>query len=65
VWFEAELDDDTVMSNAPMSDAPGRGDGGHWGRLVCAWADERGVREGERVRLELVLDDGEIDVRLC
>lgn len=63
VWFEAELDD--ASGDAPalaMSNGPGDGERGHWGRLVCAWSHELAVRDGERVGLTLTLDDGEIDV---
>ena len=55
VWFEAVLDDGLTMSNAP-------GQAYYWGRLVCAWAEERPVREGVPVRLVLTLDDDEVDV---
>lgn len=55
VWFEATYDDDLVLANAP-------GGEDHWGCLVCAFADERALREGQRVRLTLALDDNEVDV---
>ncbi|MEQ1566819.1 MAG: 50S ribosomal protein L11 methyltransferase [Myxococcota bacterium] len=55
VWFESELDDGLVLTNAP-----GRAD--HWGRLVCAWGEERGLRTDTPVRLRVTLDDDEVDV---
>lgn len=44
VWFEAELDDGIVHTNAP-------GGEDHWGRRVLAWPAERGVRGGGVVRV--------------
>ncbi|MEQ1505827.1 MAG: class I SAM-dependent methyltransferase [Myxococcota bacterium] len=55
VWFEAELDDGLALTNAP-----GRAD--HWGRLVCTWGEARELRAGIPVRLEVLLDDDEVDV---
>lgn len=43
-WFEAELDDGVVMANPP-------GAGGHWGQLVHAWPEERGLRMGQELRV--------------
>lgn len=56
IWFEAVLDDDLVLSNAP-----GRG-GDHWGQLVCAWADEIGGVPGRPIPLAVRLDDGELEL---
>ncbi len=50
VWFEAQLDGETVMSNRPES-------WGHWGQLVCGWAEERGVPMGTGIRV--VAEPGE------
>jgi hypothetical protein len=44
LWFDATLDPDLPMTNAP-------GAGGHWGQLVSAWPFERGMRAGERIQL--------------
>lgn len=44
VWFEAELDDDVTMTNPP-------GAGGHWGQLISAWPEERGLRGGQAQRV--------------
>jgi hypothetical protein len=46
VWFEAEYDEGLVLHNAP-------GQGGHWGQLVCAWPEERGVAEGQAVAVRV------------
>ena len=52
VWFEAEYDEGLVLHNAP-------GQGGHWGQLVCAWPEERGVAEGQTVTVRVdVTEDG-------
>jgi type I protein arginine methyltransferase len=56
VWFEAELDEGLIMSNPPGLES-------HWGQLVCGWANERGVRQGEQIQLRLVVDDDEMEVR--
>jgi 2-polyprenyl-3-methyl-5-hydroxy-6-metoxy-1,4-benzoquinol methylase len=56
VWFDADLDDQATMANAP-------GAGGHWGQLVCGFAEERMCRAGEAVRLRLTLEDDEIEVQ--
>lgn len=58
VWFEAALDEGLTLSNAP-------GGEDHWGQLLCAWPEERGVREGAPVRLQLSLAGGEVDVRFA
>ncbi|MCK6524432.1 50S ribosomal protein L11 methyltransferase [Myxococcota bacterium] len=52
VWFEADYDEGLVLRNSP-------GHGGHWGQLVCAWPEERGVAEGQLVRVCVeVTEDG-------
>lgn len=57
VWFEATYDDALTIGNAP-------GPENHWGQLVCAFGQERGVRMGERVALTVDVDDHELEVRL-
>ncbi len=49
VWFEAELDEAACLGNPP-------GAGGHWGQLVCQWAEERGMRAGEQVAVRVALE---------
>ncbi|MFZ5476545.1 MAG: methyltransferase domain-containing protein [Myxococcota bacterium] len=56
VWFEAELDDELVLANPP-------GAGGHWGQLLASFAEERGVRAGEGVHVEIGVRDGGVTVR--
>ncbi|MEL6346734.1 MAG: 50S ribosomal protein L11 methyltransferase [Myxococcota bacterium] len=58
IWFSAELDDGLVLHNRP-------GHPGHWGHMVFGWPTERGARAGETIRLEIAVDDEEIDVRPC
>lgn len=55
VWFEAAIDEGLSMSNPP-------GGADHWGQLVCAWAEEHGVRQGVSVPLAVSLVAGRIDV---
>ena len=55
VWFEAQLDDEITLANAP-------GRGGHWGQLVCSWSRELRVEEGQAVRLLVRFEDGEVGV---
>ena len=56
VWFEADYDDNLVMSNLP-------GTPNHWGQLVLCWSQERGVREGEEVRVQVTVEDEELDIQ--
>jgi SAM-dependent methyltransferase len=52
VWFEAQLDDDVHLSNAP-------GQGGHWGQLQFAFLEQvRGP-----CTIEVEVDEGELDLR--
>lgn len=55
VWFEATLDEGLLLGNAPGAST-------HWGRLVCAWPQERALRAGQEVRLTLSRADDEVDV---
>lgn len=55
VWFEAQLDDDLTLANAP-------GRGGHWGQLVCSWSRELRVEAGQTVRVLVRFDNGEVSV---
>lgn len=57
LWFDAELDDDLVLANPP-------GAGGHWGQLLCAFADERGVRAGDAVHVALSVEGTAVVARL-
>ncbi len=56
VWFEAEYDDNLVMSNPP-------GTPNHWGQLVLCWAQERGVKQGQEVRVKVTVEDEELDIQ--
>ena len=58
VWFECVVTDDIALTNKPNTD-------NHWGQLICAWSQERGVRAGQPVRLRASLSDGALDVRLA
>lgn len=55
VWFEADLDDGLAMSNDP-------GGEDHWGRLICAWADEIGGVVGGSLGVEVTIEDDELSV---
>lgn len=57
LWFEAALDDGLVLGNAP-------GAGGHWGQLLCAFAEERGVRAGQQVAVSLGVEGGNVTARM-
>lgn len=48
-WFEAELDEGLTLGNMP-------GAGGHWGQLVTGFAEERGLRAGEGLRVRLSVE---------
>lgn len=47
LWFEPELDDGLVLSNAP-------GRLGHWNQLVCEWSSQHSVERGARFALEVI-----------
>jgi SAM-dependent methyltransferase len=51
LWFAADLDEGLVLGNPP-------GAGGHWGQLLCAFAEETGLRAGEALTVDLRVDDG-------
>jgi len=55
-WFEAEMMDGLTLGNPP-------GAGGHWGQLVCAFADERGHSVGAKVGLTVHIDEGSLEIR--
>ncbi len=55
VWFECVVDDGILLHNRPQTE-------NHWGQLICAWATERGVREGQTVQLKGTLVANELDV---
>jgi len=55
VWFEAVLEGDEVLGNAPNG-------AGHWGNMVFDWSEERGGRAGSVMRLSVSVDDGELDI---
>ncbi|MBN2798409.1 MAG: 50S ribosomal protein L11 methyltransferase [Deltaproteobacteria bacterium] len=50
LWFEAQLDEGLVMSNAP-------GVSGHWGQLVCAWDRELGGRADRPIPIRFSVDE--------
>jgi SAM-dependent methyltransferase len=56
LWFDAELDEGLVLANPP-------GAGGHWGQLLCAFADERGVRAGEVLTVSLAVEGSAVVAR--
>ena len=56
LWFEADLDDNLPLGNAPGADT-------HWGRLVAAFAEERGVRAGGTVDVRFTTAEGRVEVR--
>jgi hypothetical protein len=56
VWFESELDDGIVLGNPP-------GAGGHWGQLIAAFAEERGLRAGGGFPVEIVADELHLSFR--
>jgi hypothetical protein len=58
VWFEAEYDEGLVLHNAP-------GHGGHWGQLVCAWPEERGVAAGQAVAVQVDVTEDGLEVALA
>jgi hypothetical protein len=47
LWFQADLGGGVTLSNAPRAAET------HWGQLVCAWSEERGMRAGEGVGVQL------------
>lgn len=57
VWFECELDDGIILHNRPGTE-------NHWGQLICGWSKEYGAKENQSFRLNITLDDNEIDVQL-
>ncbi|MDP2307661.1 MAG: class I SAM-dependent methyltransferase [Pseudomonadota bacterium] len=57
LWFEAELDDHLVLANPP-------GNGGHWGQLLCAFAEERGLRAGGSLSVSLSVDGDHVTARI-
>ena len=50
IWFEAILDDELVLGNAP-------GTPGHWGHLVCSWPTEIPLRRDGSVTVRVTLDE--------
>ena len=50
IWWEAELDEVSSMTNAP-------GAGGHWGQLVCGWPQEVGVPMDGGLKVAVWVDD--------
>ncbi|MES2642076.1 MAG: class I SAM-dependent methyltransferase [Myxococcota bacterium] len=56
LWFDAELDAGLILANPP-------GAGGHWGQLLCAFADERGVRAGDVVTVSLAVEGSAVVAR--
>ncbi len=59
LWFEAVMDDDLVLHNRPEDVSS------HWGRQVCVFPTERGVRAGGHVTIELTLANGALHVVDC
>ena len=56
LWFEAVMDDDLVLHNRP-EDVDS-----HWGRQVCVFPVERGVRAGGHLTVALTLTNGAMHV---
>ncbi|MFT5683465.1 MAG: SAM-dependent methyltransferase [Myxococcota bacterium] len=56
VWFEAELDDGLVLSNAPGTD-------NHWGQLLAGFSETVSLEAGASIEVVVELDDDELEVR--
>ena len=58
LWFEALLDDQLVLANAP-------GTPGHWGHLVCSWPQELAVKKGGVLQVQISVGDDGLDAVPC